>query len=60
PQEFIDEMAGAEKGKALQKGMEIAARQIKQIKDEKICDGVHIMAIGQEEIVPEILEMAGM
>jgi 5,10-methylenetetrahydrofolate reductase len=58
PQELIDEIAGAEKGKALQKGMEIAARQIKQIKDEKICAGVHIMAIGKEEIVPEILEMA--
>ncbi|OIP40145.1 5,10-methylenetetrahydrofolate reductase [Candidatus Desantisbacteria bacterium CG2_30_40_21] len=59
PQELIDEMAGAEKGKALQKGMEIAARQIKQIKDEKICDGVHIMAIGKEEVVPEILSMSG-
>jgi 5,10-methylenetetrahydrofolate reductase len=58
PQELIDEMAGAEKGKALQKGIEIAARQIKQIKKEKICHGVHIMAIGKEEIVPEILEMA--
>jgi 5,10-methylenetetrahydrofolate reductase len=58
PQELIDEMAGAEKGKALQKGIEIAARQIKQIKKEKICHGVHIMAIGKEEMVPEILEMA--
>lgn len=57
PQELIDEMAGAEKGKKLQKGMEIAARQIKQIKEENICPGVHIMAIGKEEIVPEILEM---
>lgn len=58
PQELIDEMAGVEKGKALQKGIEIAARQIKQIKEEKICDGVHIMAIGKEEIVPQILELA--
>ncbi len=60
PQELIDEMAGVEKGKALQKGIEIAARQIKQIKEEKICPGVHIMAIGKEEIVPEILAMAGL
>lgn len=58
PQELIDEMAGVEKGKALQKGMEIAARQIKQIKEDRICQGVHIMAIGKEEIVPEILEKA--
>jgi len=59
PQELIDEMAGVEKGKTLLKGIEIAARQIKQIKEEKICDGVHIMAIGKEEIVPEILQKAG-
>ncbi|MDI6793624.1 MAG: methylenetetrahydrofolate reductase [bacterium] len=55
PQELINEMAGAEKGKRLQKGIEIATRQIKQIKEENICPGVHIMAIGKEEIVPEIL-----
>lgn len=57
PQELIDEISGAEKDKRLQKGIEIAARQIKQIKEENICSGVHIMAIGKEEIVPEILEM---
>ena len=29
------------------------------IKDEKLCDGVHIMAIGAEKNVPVILEKAG-
>ena len=29
-------------------------------KENNICDGVHIMAIGKEEIVPEILQMAGL
>ncbi len=60
PQALIDEMASAEKGKALQKGIEIAGRMIKQIKDEKICDGVHIMAIGREGVVPDILAAAGL
>jgi len=60
PQELIDELAGAEKGKALQKGIEIAGRMIRIIKDESICDGVHIMAIGREEVVPEILAAAGL
>jgi 5,10-methylenetetrahydrofolate reductase len=60
PQELIDELAGVEKGKGLQKGVEIAARMIRAIKDESICDGVHIMAIGKEEIVPEILAIAGL
>ncbi|MEW6095129.1 MAG: methylenetetrahydrofolate reductase [bacterium] len=59
PQELIDEMSDVEKDKRLQKGIEIAARQIRQIKEENICPGVHIMAIGKEEIVPEILDMAG-
>jgi len=60
PQNLIDEMAGAEKGKALQKGIEITGRLIKQIKEESICDGVHIMAIGREGTVPDILAAAGL
>ncbi len=59
PQPLIDEMASAPKGKALEKGIEIAGRMIRRIKDEAICDGVHIMAIGKEELVPQILEAAG-
>ena len=60
PQDLIDEIKGAEKGKALDTGMNIAARHIKQLKDENICDGVHIMAIGMEDKVPEIMERAGL
>lgn len=60
PQELIDEMASAPKGEAIKKGIEIAARMIKAIKEEKICDGVHIMAIGREEVVPGILVEAGL
>ena len=60
PQELIEEMASAGKGKALAKGIEIAGRMIKRIRDEKMCDGVHIMAIGKEETVPEIMAAAGL
>lgn len=60
PQELIDEMAGAPKGQALAKGIEIAGRMIKRIKEEKICDGVHIMAIGKEEVVPDIMAAGGL
>lgn len=59
PEELIEEVKSAAKGQGIVKGKEIAARHIKQIKEEGICDGVHLMAIGKEEIVPEILEMAG-
>ena len=57
-QTVIDELAGVEKGKGLEKGIEIAVRSIKTIKKEKLCHGVHVMAVGNEEIVPEILEAA--
>jgi len=58
PQELIDEMASAPKGRALDKGIEIAGRMIRRIRDEKMCDGVHIMAIGREEVVPDIISAA--
>jgi methylenetetrahydrofolate reductase (NADPH) len=58
PQELIDEMASAQKGRALDKGIEIAGRMIRRIRDEKMCDGVHIMAIGREELVPDIISAA--
>lgn len=59
PQTLIDELAGAPKGTAIKKGIEIAGHMIRQIKEEEICDGVHIMAIGKEEVVPDILSAAG-
>jgi len=62
PQKLIDEMASVPKGKgnALKKGIEIAGRMIGELKEEKVCDGVHIMAIGKEEVVPDILSAAGL
>jgi methylenetetrahydrofolate reductase (NADPH) len=60
PQELIEEMASAPKGRALEKGIEIAGRMIKRIREEKMCDGVHIMAIGKEEVVPDIMSAAGL
>ncbi|MCG6553672.1 MAG: methylenetetrahydrofolate reductase [Candidatus Magnetominusculus sp. LBB02] len=59
PPELIAELKEAGKEKALDTGMNIAARHIRQLKEEKICDGVHIMAIGMEDKVPEILHRAG-
>jgi len=60
PQNLIDELAAAPKGEALNKGIEIAGRMIATLKKESICDGVHVMAIGREELVPEILAAAGL
>lgn len=60
PDELIEELKAAGKEKALDTGMDICARHIKQLKDEGICDGVHIMAIGMEDKVPEIMQRAGL
>ncbi len=60
PQNLIDEIKEAGKEKALDAGIDIMARHIKQLKDENICDGVHIMAIGAEDKIPEIMERAGL
>ncbi len=60
PPNLIEELEKAPKGTALQKGIEIAGRMIAAIKNDSICDGVHIMAIGKEEVVPDILAAAGL
>lgn len=60
PQELIDELKAAGKDRALEAGIDIAARHIRQLRDGFICDGVHIMAIGMEDRVPVIMERAGL
>jgi len=58
PQELIDELAPYKGEDALKKGIEIAGRQIAELKS--ICAGVHVMAIGAEDKVPDILAAAGL
>jgi methylenetetrahydrofolate reductase (NADPH) len=60
PQNLIDELAAVAKEERLNKGIEIAGRMIAALKKDAICDGVHIMAIGREEVVPDILAAAGL
>lgn len=60
PDKLVAEMAGVPKGGALQKGIEIAGRMIRKIKEEGIAHGVHIMAIGKETVVPDILQSANL
>ena len=58
PEEMIDELiADKEKTKARITGVEIAARIIRECKP--YCQGVHIMALGWESKVPELLKQAG-
>jgi len=56
PEHMINDMAKAKDKMAT--GFEIAARLINDLKD--ISQGVHIMAIGWEKKVPEILQLANL
>lgn len=59
PDEMIEELrADKEKTKAGITGVEIAARLIRECMP--YCQGVHIMATGWENRVPEILKLAGL
>jgi len=60
PPDLIDELSKVPKEQMLAKGIEIAGRTIAALKKDAICDGVHIMAIGREEVVPDILAAAGL
>jgi len=56
PEDLIEELGKAED--KYRKTLEITARLINQMKP--MCQGVHLMAIGWERKVPEILDAAGL
>lgn len=58
PEKLIARLAEVPKEKRLAEGMRIAAELVRTIRDTKVCQGVHLMAIGREEKVPEILRLA--
>ncbi len=59
PDDMIAELAAdKEKAKAGITGVEIAARLIRECRP--YCQGVHIMAMGWESKIPQILELAGL
>ena len=60
PDDQIERLTAVGKGNYAQEGIKMAGEFIKQIKEENLCDGVHIMAIGAEENVPLILDAAGL
>jgi methylenetetrahydrofolate reductase (NADPH) len=55
PQHIIERLRKAKE--PLQEGIEIAAEQVKMAKD--ICQGVHLMAVKREDLIPAILDRAG-
>lgn len=58
PDDIISELSGVEKEKRIRKSCEISARLIKELKN--MCQGIHIMSLGWEKHIPEVLDMAGL
>ena len=56
PDDLIKEMADTEKNDRKNKAIEIAARIIRELKPT--CQGVHIMPLGWDNTVPEIIKQA--
>lgn len=57
PSALLEELERAGPEGEAAKGVEIAARTIRRLRN--ICGGVHVMAIGWEDRIPEILRAAG-
>jgi len=55
PQHIIDRLEQA--SDPLYEGMLIAAEQVRAAKD--LCQGVHMMAVKREDLIPHILDLAG-
>lgn len=58
PEELIERLRGAGKGKVADEGIKIAVEQIEEFKEMEGVAGVHLMAIEWEHRVPEIAKMA--
>lgn len=58
PEETIERLRSVGKENWVSEGIKIAGEFIRQLKEEGLCDGVHIMAIGAEKNVPAILDEA--
>jgi methylenetetrahydrofolate reductase (NADPH) len=60
PEKVLKRMELAEqKGNAEEEGVQIALEMIEKLKSKQGINGIHIMAVGWEEIVPRIVEEAG-
>jgi methylenetetrahydrofolate reductase (NADPH) len=58
PKEIVDRMADAKDPK--EEGVKICLETIEQLKEVDGIHGIHIMAVAWEEIVPQLIEQAGL
>jgi methylenetetrahydrofolate reductase (NADPH) len=59
PEEMINRLRGAGKGKAASEGIKILCEQMQELKEIEGVAGIHLMAIEWEDRVHEIMDTAG-
>lgn len=60
PDEVIDRLKGVPKGKKAEEGINICVETIQRLREIEGVHGIHLMAIEWEEMVPTIVEKAGL
>lgn len=58
PDNLIEEIKSVAKEDRKKKSVEIAARLIKELKP--LCSGIHLMPLGWDKLVPQILDVSGL
>jgi methylenetetrahydrofolate reductase (NADPH) len=59
PQNIMDRLKSVPEGRQESEGLNICLEKIKSLQQIKGVRGVHVMSIGNEEKIPEIIEQAG-
>jgi 5,10-methylenetetrahydrofolate reductase len=60
PPDLVSDLSGKEPEDILARGVELAGRLVKEIKREKLADGVYLKAKGRADLFTKILKAAGL
>ncbi|MGA8571648.1 MAG: methylenetetrahydrofolate reductase [Desulfobaccales bacterium] len=59
PPDVVQELAGTDPEEVLQKGAALTGRLLKEIREQKLADGVYVKARGRGDLMAQILKTAG-
>jgi len=59
PPDVVKELAGSDPEEVLQKGAALTGRLLKEIREQKLADGIYVKARGRGDLMAQILKTAG-
>jgi hypothetical protein len=59
PRDLVHDLAGKEPEDILAMGVKAAGRLVKQIRQEKLADGIYLKAKGRADLFAQVLDAAG-